>query len=76
MVRIWVGFYGNVFRLPTWRIGRFEVRSYRGHGGAYKWGTQNGWFMMEDTIKVDGLGVPIFEETTICFVDLFDEELD
>ena len=36
------------------------------YGGFHKWEVpQNGWLIMENPTKMDGLGVPLFQETTM-----------
>ena len=48
--------------------------SIRSYGGFLKWGyPKNGWFVVENTIKMDNLGVPPFQETPISNLEFSSE---
>ena len=53
------GFFGEVETVgfSTWVFPKIGV-------------PQNGWFIMEDLIKMDDLGVPLFLETPMCFINM------
>ena len=63
---------------PTFKSLQREFQSFRDDGSFFKTWVfpkirvpQNGWFIMENLIKMDDLGVPPFLETSTCIFLIF-----
>ena len=68
--RLFFGSY-KVVPIRSWTLSWWtQLQFHYGLNGRYigisiNGGTQNDWFTMENTIKMDDWGAPLFQETTI-----------